>query len=858
MIIKSLEITNFGPIASVSFVAGMVYNRIGLTGPNGAGKSHVFRAIRYALSGELSDDNDPSSASSFIRHGASSAQVKLTFIEGANEVEITRSITKSGSKRSLTIKGPNACNDVTAAAAVTEKLNDVFGVDLSSALRCVFVPQGSFTKLLFGTWSDRESLLSRVMGAVDYSGVKKLMASRESELRATVRDIQPVIDNCMTQAVEIRKQLTISEQSIVGRDAVTELGVISGMRDSLRALATLASLNASLSAQVQQLGGYGDVRAIAERVDALNIEIKALTSEVDTKGESLSMIRRAIVSKQTTLTECNQVKSARATFQTLTEHARELGMSQIVESCGDYHTAFSGYRDGLRDWFTAQMDAANSRRLEAQTQLQRAEKMTQCAKDIGRLLERVEVLSKNRNQTEAELNAAQTALTDYTTQNSAVYEASTTSLSFLAKIKQHQQHGIDSSRCPVCNSVVNGLADLLTQEPALQKVVQDYSNTRLKMVSALQFAQRKLTEIDHELGMTRTNVDDLLKQLNGQDPLYVVAESPKFIQEKQNAMASEDLAIRNLAAHQQRYRQVLSVITAQVVELAASQSTNVSPEFMTSLETEIARMIESKQTQEVELEKLRATINTKRAEADAANAALRAQADAVASIGALQQRIADTQAIADRYPGINSTDVEARQIKYDELVSAIAAQNVYRNQLKGLEEQVHALQKELNNATKIREACAWLSVGASLFDKKGLQAEHLKRRFAGVIDHVNNILGVMFAGFRVRLSTTEELAFDVCHGSSSEWEPMIKLSGGQRVRLSVAFLLAVQATVLRNIGLLSLDEPSNHLDDEGVESMVAMLQGMHELWVKQGMTILICDHKKLFEQAFQAHIVLTE
>ena len=77
-----------------------------------------------------------------------------------------------------------------------------------------------------------------------------------------------------------------------------------------------------------------------------------------------------------------------------------------------------------------------------------------------------------------------------------------------------------------------------------------------------------------------------------------------------------------------------------------------------------------------------------------------------------------------------------------------------------------------------------------------------------------------------------------------------KLSGGQKVRLSIAFLLAVQQLVIPDLGFLVLDEPSTHLDEEARENLKELLLNLNQQLESTDTQILVCDHARELEPAF--------
>ena len=85
--------------------------------------------------------------------------------------------------------------------------------------------------------------------------------------------------------------------------------------------------------------------------------------------------------------------------------------------------------------------------------------------------------------------------------------------------------------------------------------------------------------------------------------------------------------------------------------------------------------------------------------------------------------------------------------------------------------------------------------------------------------------------------------------------PQSRMSGGQQVRLAVATLRAIHALAMPDVGLMSLDEPTTHLDDDAKQSMADMLQKIGEEGTLQ---MLVCDHSPVLLDALSDQIKITE
>jgi len=176
---------------------------------------------------------------------------------------------------------------------------------------------------------------------------------------------------------------------------------------------------------------------------------------------------------------------------------------------------------------------------------------------------------------------------------------------------------------------------------------------------------------------------------------------------------------------------------------------------------------------------------------------------------------------------------------------------VYKTKTKMLEEQLASLDRR-EAAVKVSQ----LAQGATkqiidelqmlkhTFSKSGLPGLYVSDRFSRLTAITNTNLSCMQANFSVRASLNEPLAFEFIRNDLPDvaWLDQSKLSGGQRVRLAVAFLTAVQQLVIPDVGLLVMDEPSTHLDAESVDSMRELLHTMSRQFKARDAQIIVCDH----------------
>lgn len=141
-----------------------------------------------------------------------------------------------------------------------------------------------------------------------------------------------------------------------------------------------------------------------------------------------------------------------------------------------------------------------------------------------------------------------------------------------------------------------------------------------------------------------------------------------------------------------------------------------------------------------------------------------------------------------------------------------------------------ALEKAESLGKAHAETAAWRKVvegAAAILRKEAAPAETIKACLADLSADLNTRLGHLGASFRVIVNEDGGLSADM---GGSRILSARRLSGGQKVVLSLAWRLAVLDRYAPKAGLLCLDEPTNHLD----EARVAALKDAIDAWRPHG------------------------
>ena len=196
---------------------------------------------------------------------------------------------------------------------------------------------------------------------------------------------------------------------------------------------------------------------------------------------------------------------------------------------------------------------------------------------------------------------------------------------------------------------------------------------------------------------------------------------------------------------------------------------------------------------------------------------------------------------------IDKTHKELRA-KLDELSTQYTDVNNRYNDLMIQNEEVELKKDVHKELQRLKE----------VFSRKGLPKAFVDSRFEILTELTQRNLEELGTDFYITQSESKSLAFDynINYEGDLIQLPMHKLSGGQRVRLSLAFILAVQQLIVSDLGFVTLDEPSTHLDEEGVDSLCNLLEKVRDVFADSEHQLWVCDHNPKLESAFDTIVKL--
>jgi len=190
-----LVISAFGPYAKeelIDFTLLDGKNIFLITGATGAGKTTVFDAISYALFGEASGSSrETDSLRSDFASNSRLTFVDLTFELRGQIYQIKRipqqlkpkvkgeGFTNQGAEAELVLPGGKVR---TGASNVSNKINEILGINKEQFKQIVMLPQGEFKKLLLADSKDREVIFRKIFGTHTYEKIQTLLYDKSREL----------------------------------------------------------------------------------------------------------------------------------------------------------------------------------------------------------------------------------------------------------------------------------------------------------------------------------------------------------------------------------------------------------------------------------------------------------------------------------------------------------------------------------------------------------------------------------------------------------------------------------------------------------------------------------------------------
>ena len=380
---QKLSLKNFMPFrATGDQVHEVDFSQLDLfsiTGPMASGKSALIDAMVWCLYGRTARYGADSKG--VISTGEQTCEVALDFTLGLRwfrAVRRTGKITDSGlSER----EGEEWIQDVSGSARLTNRIEELLGLDFDSFTKTVILPQGRYAEFLTSEPKKRRELLAKILELGVYSRVAdqaKLVADREKTRAETLRETLTQYAGLSQEHIALQKEELsklsqrieqVAQQEERLRSAAQHVDHIAGLRSRMTELQTevqartqekeLAQKKAD-EATVQVAGLTGELAKIGQERESLGYDMArhevvkravahlkewvVARKEAEQKNAEQTRVREEVEAlAQKIESHTRQVEQTRSQHQDYTAR-----FEQLVAEAGDVTTLTEKLSDARR------------------------------------------------------------------------------------------------------------------------------------------------------------------------------------------------------------------------------------------------------------------------------------------------------------------------------------------------------------------------------------------------------------------------------------------------------------------------------------------------------------------------------
>lgn len=827
MIIKRLKLKNFGRHRDLD--VSPFANVVGLMGENGAGKSTVLEAVQFAITGEAPQDQD-----SYVTFGESNGSVELTFIRHGQEGKIFRQVGKTP-KRTLEWEG----KQIKSAKEVDEILASIFGADKRAVSAAVFIPQGDLQNLLFGAQADREVLFIRLVNLAFCEQITKIIDGKIKKVGSTVTDLTAVTDEARTQYQQAEASVTAAGAGLEGLyDLQTVINRLQARRNvqsqkdasesNLRAtherkLGHINTLNQFLAAR-----GFASADAVKMQITLLETMGTAAVREVDRITSGIAQIE-AKKHLTTTLVERRaDAAKLRASYDDIAQTLPADPGKVIAEKTKQGQDA-AAYRQRASTVESFEREIARqTQELAGMTEPQHGARIEELGAAVAA---QKAMLDQNRLwlRKQEELQKCMGKIADGVCKDCG--------------LRLSPQQDFDAAAMEQFRHAIQiGAADLAIKENEAAKLLGEVSSYRNQRHSLEQNRGFMATQLAQQ--RTRLQADEYAKDLNPE----ILAQEVRELQDRVHD-------VNNLNQERVKAESRVKLLEDQLALIVNLDEAQLTQEKLTAAQSQrdtITNQLRDLRTYNVEVVRMANEVRTAEQQLTIINDQIETASNTLIGFPPSPEEVQ----LFEKFGGdatLVQTELQSRQDAWlrqnGMLIEAQRARSAAGTRLRELEERAAQDVKRRTCLNRLHE----LKV---LMSRQGLPGKYVAHRFTQLAVLTQTHLTRMAAGFDVSIDPEIPLSFRFKRQDDGADLPMTKLSGGQRVRLSLAFLMAVQEALVPDVGLLVLDEPSMHLDERGKASLAELLMetgrrlsvGESQVWVS--------DHAIELEPAFGATVRL--
>jgi DNA repair exonuclease SbcCD ATPase subunit len=871
MKILEIELSNIGP--HKSFKTGRLGQSVSLNGPNGGGKSSVLKAIEACLVGKWSDLKNENAAS-FVRFNylpedhpmrPKSGFVRLKLEHDGKLIEIYRQEGYRTIHR-IEVEGEEP---VTGVNEVLKRIEKLFETPLDSVRDAVFVKQGALAEMFFDTPAIRVDNFIKLFNCGYIPGRVDYINGKITHLQKNFVDYGPALEESEKQ---LGLSLNRSEEALEKLKTFGDADLVERVRKLQRVVSRIKELdvlNAELNAMISSSG------SLALRKNALENNLskqKDLNDQLDTVEKEWNDLRGRFSAIEISVLEKQKLLERVDLEYQLNVHAERLKALKGSDESTSI-TNLDMLKERLRNFRLLSFELGKMGSILAAKKL------------IQTLEAEIVAIQKNIERKVETLNS----LSAVYYKSKDLLEQLENFIEFRKKIAGSKCSG-DRTSCPVCSLTVD--PEEASDSEAIAKMEDEVKTLLEKRQEQLSELKKLEVEIEtlredekvknNNIYTTRIKVEQYelgIKTLAGSVGVELDVESSDFTKELNNSADELSEKIKRIEAVQKSIADTLTSIS--IIESSISKSSVNLPEdfepsdsFKKKISAEIETLVKEKSEIDSEKQKqlseqiteLKASLKKTKEFETTLKLGIQRVTDKESE---LKIKEAELVSMKDATGLLSVLAEEQKDLGFWEssLVSAeehrnakIEAQTTYNNtvlSVRNAENSVHEIKAKMKAQAKTQKIIAELQELRTVFSREGIIDNYIQKQFEIVAKMASITLRKFGADFVIENDPDNPCSIrflPLNRNLPPYFQPQVKLSGGQKVCVAIAILMAIHQILIPRIGLLIVDEPSHHLGEANLANLREFLISINSGLRSQNLQVIYSDHAKELKDIAESNV----
>jgi exonuclease SbcC len=827
MVIKEIKLENYGRHKSLH-LKDLSAPIIGIVGANGNGKSTILKAIAFAFKGK----EDDSAITESISIGEESGSIELSFEKQGTNGRIIR---KFGKKDSALLEWGD--EKLTRKTEINKKIDEILGVDKQVLSNTIFIKQGEMLELVNATPAKRIELFSKLLNLDYFTKRYGYVNAVYKEAKESIKDLHSLEDDIGQKEIDLAnlKNEIDTEGANLDSSFISH-SFIDQLSKALNDYNLYQNLYNSRLNELQNLPEKNllekSLEEYTDRINNLNDKENLLQSAMEPKRRRRQVLELKAFAIKNILERANCIVDWIKASSNL--NSFDVNYIKFLESKNNRYKEFITAKN---NWFTIKDKFfAEYKRLENnKNQFEEAKEKVKSLEPIIQILK----LSID-NQTE-----------------------------FLSLREKIFHKLTKDDKCPIC-----GLRLLVGQEitqqdlDKLKNEIEATKNillTNEKAKAKYDATINNFTNDNSGAGLSRvySSFMSAFKDIFSSTIFSPITKDEQaYIQEYYKASTEASIAKAkiisnykleyNLADNIPSIAEDIDTFNVSIVEAERDKIINE----ISSNDLEIKSIADNKLFIYDNITKIRHNLLVR----ENCEKSCKELMDKKAALK-IRESIEMLEALRKESISIEVLEKELLPMalaKYDALKVKRGSASIMESSIAMSKNMLIAKKADNSKQFDYLYKLNAIAEGLNIKNKDSLPKAYVNYLFKYIVEYVKESLALMETNFVIDIDQEEELAvkFKRITDLDKPWLKMQRLSGGEKVRLSIAFLIAMQKIICPNLGFLVLDEPSTHLDSNSVEALADMLTSVSSVLKTTKSQIWFVDHNPALERCCNKKITI--